>query len=180
MIEDRARALLTFALQLWLRPADSVVDALETAKVTSAAFHPECVRRVEHHLRIQLSKVSQTKYESDTSHARIVCAVSAEHGETSGIPYYWFAFHQSQLEFLSASDKPFVCLGCGSAARIVLMPLKVLQASLGSLSMTRAIIDTIGTSLFRKKEDQLLLKLLGGGYGPDLTEYNISTVPVAN
>jgi uncharacterized protein with ParB-like and HNH nuclease domain len=180
MIADRATALFKVALQLWPRPADAVVDALEAAKVTSAAFHPECVRRVEQHLKIQLSKVSQTKYESDASHVRIVCAVSAEHGETSGIPYYWFAFHQSQLEFLSASEKQFICLGCGSAASILLMPLKVLQPNLASLSMTEGENRHYWHIVIQKKEDKLLLKLLGGSYGPDLTEYNISSGPVVN
>jgi hypothetical protein len=136
MIADRATALLKFALQLWPRPADTVRDSVEAVKGTPAAFHNECIRRVQDHLRIQLSKLSQTRYESGVSHIRVVCAVSGEHRETSGIPYYWFAFHQSQLDFLSTSEKSFICLGCGSARCTLLVPLAVLKACLGSLSVT--------------------------------------------
>ncbi len=142
MIADRASALFKFALQLWprpadtARPADTTRDSVEAVKEPPAAFHNECIRRVQDQLRIQLSKLSQTRYESGASHIRLVCAVSGEHRETSGIPYYWFAFHQSQLDFLSTSEKSFICLGCGSADCTLLVPLAVLKASLGSLSVT--------------------------------------------
>ncbi len=178
MIADRATALFKFALQLWPRPADTVRESVEAVKGSPAAFHNECIRRVQDHLRIQLSKLSQTKYESGASHIRVVCAVSGEHRETSGIPYYWFAFHESQLDFLSTSEKSFICLGCGSADCTLLLPLAALKASLGSLSETKSDTRHYWHIVIQKKSSRLVLRLLGGSDGPDLTDYNVADVPL--
>jgi uncharacterized protein with ParB-like and HNH nuclease domain len=179
MIANRATTLLKFALQLWPRPADTVRDSAETAKGAPAAFHNECVRRVQDHLRIQFSKLSQTRYESGANHIRMVCAVSGEHKETSGTPYYWFAFHRSQLDFLSMSEKSFICLGCGSASYTLLVPLAILQASLGSLSVTKSDTRHYWHIVIQRKSGRLVLRLLGGSDGPDLTDYNLDVLPVS-
>ena len=182
MIVDRATTLLKSALQLWPRPTDGIPSASETGetiKGAPAAFHNECVRRVQDHLRIQLSKLSQTRYESGSSHIRMVCAVSAEHRESSGIPYYWFALHRSQLDFLSTSEKSFVCLGCGSASCTLLVPLEALRGSLGSLSVTKSDSRHYWHIVIQKKASRLALRLLGGSDGLDLTNYTLAEIPVS-
>jgi uncharacterized protein with ParB-like and HNH nuclease domain len=171
MIADRATALLKSALQLWPRPADSVRDSINAARATPAAFHNECARRVQDHLKVQLSKLSQTRYVSGDGHIRLVCAVSVEHSESSGIPYYWFGFHQSQLDFLSASEKAFVCLGCGSASYTLLVPLEVIRVNLGSFSVSARHYWHI---VIQKKGDRFALRLIGGVDGQDLTDYNVA------
>jgi uncharacterized protein with ParB-like and HNH nuclease domain len=180
MIADRATALLKFALRIWPRPADTVRDSDEAVKGSPAAFHNECVRRVEDHLQIQLSKLSQTRYESGASHIRMVCAVSGEHGEAGGVPYYWFGFHRSQLDFLSPSEKSIICLGCGSANCTLLVPLAVLKENFGSLSVTKRDDRHYWHIVIQKKSGRLVLRLLGGGDGPDLTDYNVEGVLPAN
>jgi uncharacterized protein with ParB-like and HNH nuclease domain len=178
MIEDRAAALLKSALQLWPRPADTVRDPISVAKRTPpAAFHSECVRCVEDHLKVRLSKLSQTKYESGDGHIRMVCAVSGEHTETNGIPYYWFGFDQSQLDFLSAAKKSFVCLGCGSTSYTLLVPLEVIKANLGSFSVSTRLRWHI---VVQKKSSRLALRLVGPVDGEDLTNYNVASVPPIN
>src|SRR5207245_1068017 len=154
-------------------PADTVRDSVEAVKGTPAAFHNECVRRVQDHLRVQFSKLSQTRYESGANHIRMVCAVSGEHNETSRTPYYWFAFHRSQLNFLSTSEKSFVCLGCGSANFTLLVPLAILQASLGSLSVTKNDTRYYWHIVIQRRAGRLALRLLGGSDGPDLTDCNV-------
>jgi hypothetical protein len=171
MIADRATMLLKSALQLWPRPAETVRDSIDAARGTPSAFHNECVRRVQDHLHTQLSKLSQTKYESGDGRIRVVCAVSGEHRETSGTPYYWFGFHQSQLDFLSASEKPFVCFGCGSASYTLLVPLEVIKANLGSFSVSARHYWHI---VIQKKSGRLALRLIGGVDGQDLTDYNVA------
>ena len=123
---------------------------------------------------MQLSKLSQTKYESGDGHVRVICAVSGEHNETSGTPYYWFGFHQSQLDFLSGSEKSFVCFGCGSASRTLLVPLEVVKANLGSFSVSTRHYWHI---VIQKRGDRLMLRLIGGVDGQDLTDYNVADVP---
>ncbi len=171
MIADRAAALLKFALQLWPRPADAVRDFLDPHRGTPSAFHNECVRLAQGRLHVNLSKLSQTKYESADGQTRVICAVSAEHRETSGIPYYWFGFHQSQLDFLSASQKSFVCLGCGSAASTLLLPLELISGNLGSFSVSRRQYWHI---VIQRKGGRLVLRFTGGVDGEDLTDYNVA------
>jgi uncharacterized protein with ParB-like and HNH nuclease domain len=174
MIADRARALLKFGLQLWPRPLSPTRDFLDPARGSPSAFHNECVRLVEEHLQVQLSKLSQTKYQSGDDRIRVVCAVSVEHSDASGIPYYWFGFHQRQLDFLSSSEKPFVCLGCGSASQTILLPLEVIRANLASLSISRRHYWHI---VIQRKEERFTLKLTGGVDGQDLTDFKVGGSP---
>lgn len=175
MISDRAQYLFDFALQLWPRPAYAAPPSVEPTKVNTAAFHPESVRRAEQHLQTHMSKVSQTKYESDARHLRLVCAVSGEHRETSGVPYYWFAFHRAQLEFLNAVNEAFVCLGCGSSESTLLIPLEVVKTNLQGFSVTKAENRHYWHIVIQRKDERFMLRLLGGTDGPDLTTYSLST-----
>jgi len=109
----------------------------------------------------------------------VICAVSIEHSETSGIPYYWFGFHQRQLDFLSASEKSFVCLGCGSASHTLLVPLEMIRANLESFSVSRRHYWHI---VIQKKSGRFVLRFTGGVDGDDLTDYNVAanaTIPTA-
>ena len=126
-IRDRASTLFKIAIQLWPRPQSTPVTAAFTGKTAPAAFHAECIRLVEQTRNIHLSKLSQTRYETGDGKIRLVCAVSAQHNESSGIPYYWFAVHQSQVDFLESSSEPYVCFGCGSPADTLLVPLPSVQ-----------------------------------------------------
>jgi hypothetical protein len=177
MIADRATALFKFALRLWPRPKDPSAEAVEAFKKPPAAFHAACARLAQERLGVQFTKLSQTKYESGTDHIRMVCAVSGMHGEGNEYPYYWFAFHRAQLEFLTASKKPFVCLGCGAAAATLLMPLSVLLPHLSSISITEQDDRYYWHIVIQKKADRLVLRLLGGVDGPDLTDYCSAVVP---
>jgi hypothetical protein len=178
MIADRAAALLKTALRLWPRPEEPNAEAVEVFKKTPAAFHAASVRLAQERLGVQFTKLSQTKYESGTDHIRMICAVSGVHGEANENPYYWFALHRAQLEFLSASQKPFVCLGCGAATTTLLVPLAVLLPHLGSMSVTERDDRHYWHIVLQKKADQLVIRLLGGNDGPNLTGY-CTVVPPA-
>jgi hypothetical protein len=67
------------------------------------------------------------------------------------VPYFWFGFHVSQLEFLKTAELPYVCLGCSSAE-------------------THSVVQ--------KKIGSYVLRLLGGKDGPDPTEFNIGPAAV--
>jgi hypothetical protein len=99
------------------------------------------------------------------------------HGESNENPYYWFAFHRAQLEFLNTSKKPFICLGCGAATTTLLMPISVLLPQLSSISITEQDDRYYWHIVIQKKADRLVLRLLGGIDGPDLTDYCAAVVP---
>lgn len=176
-IENRARELFKIALQLWPRPeiaATSANPSAATDKSAPAAFHGDCVRLAQKHLGAHLSKLSQTRYESGDGRIRLICAVSAIHDESRDVPYFWFGFHPRQLEFLKAAEQPYVCLGCSSAETTLLFPLDVIQGSLDSMSTS--VVAQHRHIMVQKKMGRLVLHLLAGKDGADLTEFNIGSV----
>jgi hypothetical protein len=123
-VEFRAKSMFKIAIQLWPRPETPIVEsppALQD-KSTPAAFHSDCVKMAQQHLCVHLSKLSQTRYESGDGHIRLMCAVSATHNESGEVPYFWFALHNAQLEFLDTAKSPYICLGCSSAKTTLLVP----------------------------------------------------------
>jgi hypothetical protein len=175
-IENRARGLFRIALQLWPRPEIAAISADSSAatdKSVPAAFHADCVKLAQKHLGAHLSKLSQTRFESGDGRIRLTCAVSAIHDERD-VPYFWFGFHLRQLEFLKAAEQPYVCLGCSSAETTLLVPLAVIQGFLDSMSVSA--VAQHRHIVVQKKMGRLILRLLGGNDGPDLTEFNIGSV----
>lgn len=176
-IENRARELFKIAIQLWPRPeiatASSNSSAL-TDKRAPAAFHGDCVRLAQEFLGTHLSKLSKTRYESGDGRIRVTCAVSALHVESRDTPYFWFGFNSSQQDFLRTAEQPFVCLGCASAETTLLVPLAVIQSLLDSMSISE--VAQHRHIVVQKKMGRLVLLLLGGKDGPDLTEFNIGNV----
>lgn len=180
-IRERAAKLFGTALQLWPRPPVTASHAPVTEKTAPAGFHAECVRLVQAHLGVHLSKMAQTRYESSDGKVRLICAVSAEHNETGGIPYYWFALHKTHLEFLRQAANPWICLGCGTAETTLVFGLSELQDRLELMSVTKTEDRHYWHIVVQKKVGRLVLRLLGGTDGPDLTDFNIGKKPtIAN
>jgi hypothetical protein len=176
-IEDRAKSLFTIALKLWPRPEIAIVEAPAVAEKTSqpAAFHGDCIKLAQTHLGVHLSKLSQTRYESGDGHIRLMCAVSATHKEAGDIPYFWFALHRAQVDFLDDAQSPYACFGCASAETTLLVPLATISPILDSISVTKTEDRDYWHIVIQKKSGRCVLRLLGGKDGPDLTDYNIGT-----
>jgi hypothetical protein len=176
-VECRAKTLFKIAIQLWPRPAVAIIEAPAAQdKSAPAAFHGDCVKLAQQHLGVHLSKLSQTRYESGDGHTRLMCAVSATHNESGDVPYFWFALHSAQLEFLEAAKSPYICLGCSSANATLLVPLSALRSSLDLLSMTKTEDRQYWHIVIQKKLGKYITRLLGAKDGPDLTEFNIGAV----
>ena len=56
----------------------------------------------------------------------ISCAVSKEYPKSKETEY-WYAFHPSQQQYLSEKQTSYVCYGCGSPDKVVLLPADVLE-----------------------------------------------------
>jgi hypothetical protein len=106
-----------------------------------------------------------------------MCAVSGEHNEAGGIPYYWFALHRYQLEFLNQAETQWICLGCGSAETTLLLRLPEIRGSLDLMSVTKGDGRHYWHLVLQKRSGQLVLRLLGGVDGPDLTGFDIAQHP---
>jgi len=176
-IQKRAESLFQIALHLWPRPTTLPEEepAAAQQRPEPASFHGECVRAAEKRLAVVLSKLSQTRYEAGDQGTRLVCAVSAEHNESGGTPYFWFAVHLKQLEFLEAAPSAWLCFGCGSAAQTLLVPPSVIRAFLAQMSETAAGDRHYWHIVVQRRNSKLILRLLGGVDGPDLTEFLASS-----
>jgi hypothetical protein len=175
-IEERAAKLFGIALQIWPRPAMIHADsAAANEKTAPAGFHAECVKLVQSHLGVHFLKLAQTRYQSVDGQNRMMCAASAEHNETGGTPYFWFAFHKTQLDFLRGSGTAWICLGCGSAETTLLIGLPEISDNLALMSVTKTEDRHYWHIVVAKRMGRLVLRLLGGTDGPDLTDFNIGT-----
>jgi hypothetical protein len=110
-----------------------------------------------------------------------VCAVSGEHNESGGIPYFWFGLHESQLEFLAAVPSAWLCFGCGSAKETLLVPVSVLKPLLSQMSVTIGEDRHYWHVVIQRKSGRIVLRLLGATDGPELTTFLVpkDSAPVA-
>ncbi len=104
-----------------------------------------------------------------------MCAVAAEHNESGGTPYFWFAFHKTQLDFLQESERAWISLGCGSAETTLLIRLTEIANNLALMSVTKTEDRHYWHIVIAKRMGRLVLRLLGGTDGPDLTDSKISS-----
>jgi hypothetical protein len=170
-IRKRAESLFESAKQLWPRPAIVSEQKSAVQRIGPANFHAECIRAAEKRLHVVLSKLSQTRYASGDNNTRLVCAVSAEHNEGSSIPYFWFAVHLKQLEFLEAASSAWICFGCGSPGQTLLVPASVIKALLAQMSVSTGDDRHYWHVVIQRKDGKLVLRLLGAIDGPHLTEF---------
>ena len=177
-IRKRAESLFETAQQLWPRPV--FVPQLETPvqpaeRIARANFHAECIRAAQKRLNVVFSKLSQTRYEAGDQGTRLICAVSTEHDESGGIPYFWFAVHLKQIKFLEAAPSAWLCLGCGSSLQTLMVPASVIKPLLAQMSVTTSDDRHYWHVVVQRKNGKLVLRLLGAIDGPDLTEFLVST-----
>ena len=108
----------------------------EKTKLTAAAnFHDECIERVSKHLKISLIKEGKNRYTSPGKSLGVSCAVSKEYPKP-GKTEYWFAFHTSQLNYLSEKQEAYACYGCGSPEKVLLLPFGFLEPLLDQMYTT--------------------------------------------
>jgi hypothetical protein len=178
-IEARARAFSRSRSSCGRVRTSRLSKRRSADKGAPAAFHGDCVKLAQQHLGAHLSKLSQTRYESGDGRIRMTCAVSATHKESGDVPYFWFALHRAQIEFLEAAQSPYVCFGCASAETTLLIPLPVVRDLLESVSVTKTEDRHYWHIVIQKKLGKFIIRLLGAKDGPDFTEYNIGAAAKA-
>jgi hypothetical protein len=174
-IRQRAEFLYTVAQRLWPRPAVVPEEDPPARRIEPANFHWECVRAAQKRTHVIFSKLSRTRYEAGDQGSRLVCAVSAEHSESTGTPYFWFALHRRHLEFLESVASAWLCFGCGSPQHTLVVPVSVVTPFLPQISVTTGEDRHYWHIVVQKKNGRLALRLLGAVDGPDLTEFLASS-----
>jgi hypothetical protein len=91
-------------------------------KTVPVVFHSACLSRVEAHFGRHLVRQTRSSHSTPDRAFAVVCAVSKTH-EVLGHPSYWFAFHPYQKTFLEGAAESYVVLGCGSASKVLAIPL---------------------------------------------------------
>ena len=140
-----------------------------------ANFHSECIPAAQKVLHVVFSKLSQTLYEAGDQGTRLVCAVSAEHNESGGIPFFYFGLRFKQLEFLEAAPSAWLCLGCGSSRQTLVVPLSAIKPFLAQMSRSIGEDRNHWNIVVQRKSGKLVLRLLGALDGPDLTGFLVPT-----
>ena len=103
--------------------ADESVDpnAEDEPRRKPVAFQAECVSRFAARSKVVIVKRTGSTYAEPGGEVRVVCAASKAHRQR-GHDNFWFSFHPHQDEFLKASKKGFLVLGCGSPTRVLGIP----------------------------------------------------------
>jgi len=171
----RAEALFAVALQLWPRPDIEPQEDQLAVSQGRANFYPDCIRLAERHLGFRLSRITSTRYEAGEQGTRLVCIVSTEHND--GVPpYYWFAVHRAQLDFLEgAESRAWLCLGCGSPERTLLIPVSYVVPLLNQMSVSLGEDRHYWHVVIQRKDGELVLRFLNSVDGPDLSEFLLPT-----
>jgi len=96
-------------------------SADQSERATPANFHDECIDHVSAHLGVSFVKEGRNRYTNPNKTIGISCAVSKEYSKPNEVEY-WYAFHPSQRKYLSEKQTSYVCYGCGSPDKVLLLP----------------------------------------------------------
>jgi len=151
-------------------PSPTIVA--EKPTTARASYYAECMEKVGAKLGMPLIKDGRCNYTSADHKTRVVCIVSKEYPRT-GFMRYWYAFHPSQKDFLSAAMNSYVALGCGSADSVILIPSSVFFEQLPSMLTTTSENRFYWHVFIYLKDGKYLLNKTTHE-GVDITSYKLS------
>lgn len=149
---------------------DEPTDQSSSQKFTPVAFNDQCIARIEQHLGTKLIKRSKIKFASPDNSIAVVCAVSKVH-ERYSQPYFWYAFHPHQQEFLKNAKQSFLALGCGSEANLLLIPFTDFEQWLQGMNITHKEDRFYYHIQVSQESGKFLLVRRKGQQKIDLTKY---------
>jgi hypothetical protein len=139
-------------------------------KFIPVAFNDSVARRVADSIGVPLLKRTRALFSSPDNETRVVCVASREYDESSS-KGYWFAFHPHQKETLQEVPVGYAAFGCGSAERIVLIPIADLSLLLEGLNQTIKPGRTYWHVTLATTEGRLMLLRKKGLSRIDLSKY---------
>lgn len=147
-------------------------DVTATEKAQPVAFHSQCISRISKELNVSFTKQSRSTYKSPNSDIAISCAVSKMHIRQNN-PFFWFAFHPSQKEYLEKAPKAYAAFGCGSEDIVFLLPLEKLLSWLPNLNQTKNKQRYYWHIQITNTKDRWFLLLKSGYNDVEITEFLI-------
>ncbi len=155
------------------KPSNGTV---KTPKFVPMAFHEDCAARVQMVLGEPLVKRSRGSFSSPDDGTRLICSVSREHDPDS-YPNYWFSFHPHQQEFLKATSRAYLALGCGSSERVLLMPFAEFEPLLEGMWITHRPDRSYWHLVIHRRGEKYELRRRKGEENVDVTKYLLSATP---
>jgi hypothetical protein len=127
-------------------PEEAVDEAMEQPgkepdrghepKFIPVAFHEACIVRIQKKLQIPLVRESRATFISPDRSTAVICSVSREYDRGGDVTGYWFAFHPHQKQALNPISDGFVAFGCGSPAKLLLIPFHDFSSWLDGMNIT--------------------------------------------
>ena len=152
-----------------------VGHARSDSKFIPVAFNELVAEKVAINLRVPLIKRTRALFSSVDNRTRALCVASREYGEGTN-KGYWFAFHPHQKQQLEEADSGYAAFGCGSADRIVLLPIAVLAEWLGGMNQTVKGDSSYWHVQMNESDGRLVLVRKRGQPRVDLAPYTPSVV----
>lgn len=144
----------------------------EQKKFTPVNFHQQCVERIQEKLNATLVKQSKSAYNTSDKSLGVNVAVSKLH-EAGNTRKYWFAFHPHQREFLKGFSEPYVAFGCGSSAKLLLIPLQSFEQYVPDLWTTERGDRSYWHVVIYERENTLELRVPRRNQMVDMTKYKV-------
>lgn len=146
-------------------------EEVNHTKTPGIEFRTECIEKLSKYLQKPFIQMAKTIYQS-VDGTTISCAISKSYDSSSG-DKYWFAFHPSQLTRLNEAKIGFVSFGCGSADKILLIPMDVFRPWLEILLQTISETRQYWHVHISQKGDQLFLDTTKDHKSRNITKYLI-------
>ncbi|MDE2126055.1 MAG: hypothetical protein KGJ62_05655 [Armatimonadetes bacterium] len=135
-----------------------------------ANFHPQVMEAVAEHFDVSLTKITLAQYRSAGDEKRFTCGVSKTYPNLQ----YWYGFQKKHFDFLQKAAAGYAAFGCGSANRIVVIPLAVLRTLVQSMDKTVGGKKDYWHVRIYEDNPRLLLGQPGRGNAVDVSQYLLS------
>lgn len=168
-----------------VEPSDSAPgDAASTEEEAAArtrtkpvSFHGPVLQKAEKKTGKKFIKNSKSSYYSDDQTTGLLVSLSKAHPSYNSAfqARYWFAFHPHQRTFLEKYPNAYVSYGCGSAEKVVLLPLPFLIDRLDGMWETANGERPYKHIVIYQEGERLLLRtnVDSGEHYDDLTSFKI-------
>lgn len=148
------------------------VSSDQSERTVPANFHDECIERISNYLDVSLIKEGRNRYTNPDKTIGVSCAVSKKYPKSNEVEY-WYAFHPSQQKYLSEKQVSYVCYGCGSPDKVLLLPFGFLEPLLKQMWTTKNEARHYWHIHLFEVDSKWEIGLGSAGNRVDITEYAV-------
>jgi len=146
----------------------------EKEKKPPVNYRKECIERISDHLDKKFIKDGRVSYISDEGDTKIICLVSKTYeNKSKEKKIYWYDFLRSHKEILMDHGHGYAAFGCGSAEKIVLIPIDRLVPLLQNMNKTEQESGFYWHVKIHEEKDRFIVEQPLGSGSSDITKYII-------